>query len=70
MKNSSYGISKDGVLRGFGRFMGPYSCVFWRMCRAYADCGLLCLMYRACSCSVASSSGWSGPHKPAGRYCK
>jgi hypothetical protein len=53
MKNSSYGISRDGVLRGFRRFMvvfmGPYSCLFWRMCRAYADCGLLCLMYHVCS---------------------
>jgi hypothetical protein len=45
MKKSSYGINKEELLRGFRRFMGPYLCLFWRMCRAYADCGWLFLMY-------------------------
>jgi hypothetical protein len=27
----------------------PYSCRFFRMCSAYADCGLLFFMYRVCS---------------------
>jgi len=27
-------------------FVVPYSCLFFRMCIAYADCGLLDLMYQ------------------------
>jgi hypothetical protein len=53
MKKSLYGVSTEEVLKGFRRFMvvfmGPYSCLFWRMCKMYPDCGLLFLMYLACS---------------------
>jgi hypothetical protein len=39
MKKRSEGLV-GGVLRGLRRvmvvFMGPYSCLFWRICRAYA----------------------------------
>ena len=30
-------------------FCGPYSCLFCKMCAAYANCGLLYLMYLICS---------------------
>ena len=44
----SYGVSRDVLFSGFRRdivwSVGPYSCLFWRMCCAYADCGLLFLM--------------------------
>jgi hypothetical protein len=53
MKKSSCGVSREGVLRGLRRvmvmFMGPYSCLFWRICRAYAEDELLFLMYLVCS---------------------
>jgi hypothetical protein len=29
--------------------IGPYSCLLFRMCIAYADWGLLFLVYRVCS---------------------
>jgi len=51
MKKSSCGINREGVLRGLRRsmvvFIGPYSCLFWRICRAYAEVGLLtwCTLY-------------------------
>jgi hypothetical protein len=49
MKKSSCGVSREAVLRSLRRvmvvFMGPYSCLFWRICRAYAEDGLLFLMY-------------------------
>ena len=38
-------------LSGFGRvivsFIGPYSCLLWRICNVYADCGLL-FFYVSC----------------------
>jgi len=44
----SYGKSKLRLLVRFSRVivlsMGPYSCRFCRLCRAYADWGLLVLM--------------------------
>jgi hypothetical protein len=53
MKKCSYGVSREVLLRGLKRvmvvFMGPYSCWLWRICRAYADCGLLFVMYLVCS---------------------
>lgn len=53
MKKILCGISREGLLRSLRRFMvvfmGPYSCLFWRMCKMYPDCGLLFLMYLACS---------------------
>ena len=53
MKKSSYGVSREGVLGGLRRFMvvcmGPYSCLFWRICNAYADVGLLFVMDLVCS---------------------
>jgi len=53
MKKSSCGVSREGVLRGLRRFMvvfmGLYSCLFWRICKAYADVGLLFLMDLVCS---------------------
>ena len=52
MKYSSCGIGREGVLRGLRScmvvFMGPYSCLFWRICKAYADVGLLFLMDLVC----------------------
>jgi hypothetical protein len=45
MKKRSRGVSREGVPRGLRRvvvvFMGPYSCLFWSICRAYAENGLL-----------------------------
>ena len=42
-----------GLFRGFSKviilFIWPYACWFCRMCRAYADWGLLFLMYLICS---------------------
>jgi len=53
MKYCSWGVSKVVSLRGLSMViewsMGPYSCRFCRMCCAYADCGLLYLMYHVCS---------------------
>jgi len=53
MKKSSCGINREGVLRGLRMsmvvFIGPYSCLFWRICRAYAEVGLLFLMDLVCS---------------------
>jgi hypothetical protein len=53
MKKSLCGVSRERVLRGLRRFMvvfmGPYSCLFWRICKAYADVGLLFLMDLVCS---------------------
>jgi hypothetical protein len=47
------GVNKDVRLRGLRRVMvfsiGPYSCLLFRICSAYADCGLLAFMYRVCS---------------------
>ena len=41
----SYGIRREVLLSGLKRVIvlsrGPYSCLFWRMCNAYGDCGLL-----------------------------
>ena len=38
MKKRSCGVSREGVLRGLRRFMvvcmGPYLCLFWRICKA------------------------------------
>ena len=43
-----YGVSREVLLSGLRRVivlsMGPYSCLLWRMCCAYADCGSLFLM--------------------------
>ena len=43
MKKISCGVSREGVLRDLRRFMvvfmGPYSCLFWRICKAYAEVG-------------------------------
>jgi hypothetical protein len=43
MKKSLCGVCREGVLRGLRRFMvvfmGPYSCLFWRKCKACADDG-------------------------------
>jgi hypothetical protein len=40
MKKRSCGVSREAVLRGLRRvmvvFTGPYSCLFWRICKAYA----------------------------------
>jgi hypothetical protein len=49
MKEISCGVSREGVLRGLRRFMGPYSCLIWRIYKAYADVGLLFLMDLVCS---------------------
>ena len=53
MKKSSCGINREGVLRGLRMsmvvFIGPYSCLFWRICRAYSEVGLLFLMDLVCS---------------------
>ena len=53
MKKSLCGVSREGVLRGLRRFMvvfmGPYSCLFLMICKAYADVGLLFLMDLLCS---------------------
>jgi len=53
MKKSSCGLNREGVLRGLRRFMvvfiGPYSCLFWCICKAYAEVGLLFLMDLVCS---------------------
>jgi len=53
IKNCSYGVNREVLLRGFRRDMvfskGPYSCRLLRMWRAYADNGLLFFMYRVCS---------------------
>ena len=50
MKKSSCGVNRDGVLRGLRRFMmvlvGPYSCLFSRICKANAEVGLLFLKFR------------------------
>ena len=47
------GKSKLGLFRGLSSvivlLIWPYSCWFCRMCRAYADWGLLYLMYHMCS---------------------
>ena len=52
MNYSSCGIRREGVLRGLRScmvvFMGLYSCLFWRICKAY-DVGLLFLMDLVCS---------------------
>ena len=57
MKKSSCGVSRERVLRGLRSFMvvfmGPYSCLFWRICMACADVGLLFLMDLVCSGNVA-----------------
>ena len=46
-------MSKLGLFSGFGKviihFIWPYSCWFCRICWAYADWGLLFLMYLMCS---------------------
>ena len=48
MKKSLRGINREGVLRGLRRvmvvFIGPYSCLFWRICKEYAEVGLLFLI--------------------------
>jgi len=53
MKESSWGFNREGVLRGLRRFMvvfiGPYLCLFWSLCKAYAEVGLLFLMDLVCS---------------------
>jgi len=53
MKKSSCGVNREGMLRGLRRFMvvftGPYSCLFWSVCKAYAEVGLLFLMDFVCS---------------------
>ena len=45
MKKGLCGVSREGLLRGLRRFtvvfVGPYSCRFWRICKVYADGGLL-----------------------------
>ena len=47
------GVSMFGLLRGLSRvimlFIVPYSCWLHRMCCAYADFGLLYLIYLICS---------------------
>jgi hypothetical protein len=55
MKKGSCEISREGVLRVLRRimvvFMGPYSCLFWKiyMYKAYVDGGLLFQMHLVCS---------------------
>ena len=53
MKKSSCGVNREGVLRGLRRFMvvfiGPSSCLLWRICKAYAEVGLLFLIDLVCS---------------------
>jgi hypothetical protein len=47
MKKRLCGVSREGLLSGLRRFMvvfiGLYSCLFWRICKAYAEVGLLFL---------------------------
>jgi len=53
MTKSSCGVNREGVLRGLRRFMvvviSPYSRLFWSICKAYAEAGLLFLMDLVCS---------------------
>jgi hypothetical protein len=53
MYNCSYGMRNLVVLICFKSSnvlcIGPYSCLLFRMCIAYADWGLLFFMYRVCS---------------------
>jgi hypothetical protein len=53
MKYCSWGVSRVVSFRGLSVVikwsMGPYSCRLCRVCWAYVDCRLLCLMYRICS---------------------
>ena len=53
MKKSLCGVNREGVLRGLRRFMvvfiGPSSCLLWRICKAYAEVGLLFLIDLVCS---------------------
>jgi hypothetical protein len=48
-----YGINNDILFMCFIKVMvsliGPYSCLFFKMCSAYADWDSLCLMYLMCS---------------------
>ena len=39
----------SGVHRSMVVFIGPCSCVLWRICKAYAEVGLLFLMDLVCS---------------------
>jgi len=49
MYSCLYGINSVVLSVHFSRIMvsliGPYSCLLFRMCIAYADWGLLCLIY-------------------------
>ena len=49
MYSCLYGINSVVLLIRFSKLMvslmGPYSCLFFRMCKAYADLRSLCFMY-------------------------
>jgi len=51
--NCSYVVSRCWLWMGFRRVIRlsiiPYLCLLFSMCCAYADCGLLLLMYLICS---------------------
>ena len=51
-------------------FMGPYSCLFWRICKAYADVGLLFLMDLVYSWYRSFRLGWFDPRKLADTFCR
>ena len=38
-------MSLSGFRRVIVSFIGPYSFLLWRICNAYADCGLLLLCF-------------------------
>ena len=35
----------SGLRRVIVLFMGPYSCLLWMICNAYAECGSMFFMY-------------------------
>ena len=53
MYSCSYGNSNVDLLMCFSKVIVsstvPYSCLLFRICSAYDDCGLFCFMYRVCS---------------------
>jgi hypothetical protein len=60
-----------GLCRVIRLFIMPYSCWLSKMCCAYADCGLLFLIYLMCVLdSVPSGCGWFGPHTTSCRKCR
>ena len=53
MHSYSNGINNVVLFMCFSKVMvsltGPYLCLLFTMCNAYADWGLLCFMYLKCS---------------------